>query len=287
MTNIKYFSQFIGIIILFLIFRILGLKYSSILSGKIFEVLGPLFRSNKVSHANLTIAFPNLDNSKKNVIIKKMWNNYGKILAEYIFIKKFRLSKNFSKKIVIENQNELDTIKNDLKPVIFVSGHFNNFELMAMHIEKSGIDLAAIYRPLNNKFLNPIMESIRKKYICKKQIKKGISGTKELLKNFKNGTSIALMIDQRVSEGIHSNFFNKKALTTTIPAQFIKKFNADVVPIYIERQSGNNFKIHVYKKMHFSENDNVDTITQNLNNVLEKMILKNPEQWIWTHGRWK
>ena len=104
MTNIKYFSQFIGIIILFLIFRILGLKYSSILSGKIFEVLGPLFRSNKVSHANLTIAFPNLDNSKKNVIIKKMWNNYGKILAEYIFIKKFRLSKNFSKKIVIENQ---------------------------------------------------------------------------------------------------------------------------------------------------------------------------------------
>ena len=106
---------------------------------------------------------------------------------------------------------------------------------MAMHIEKSGLDLAAIYRPLNNKFLNPIMENIRKKYICKKQIKKGISGTRLLLKYFKNGTSIALMIDQRVSQGIKSNFFNKKHLTTTIPAQFVKKFKCKVVPIYIER----------------------------------------------------
>ena len=85
---------------------------------------------------------------------------------------------------------------------------------MAMHIEKSGIDLAAIYRPLNNQFLNPIMENIRKKYICKKQIKKGISGTKEIFKNFKNNKSIALMIDQRVSEGLRSKFFNKEALTT-------------------------------------------------------------------------
>ena len=83
---------------------------------------------------------------------------------------------------------------------------------MAMHIEKSGINLAAIYRPLNNKFLNFIMEKIRKKYICKNQIKKGISGTKQLLSFFKKKTSIALMIDQRVSQGIKSNFFNHEAL---------------------------------------------------------------------------
>ena len=116
---------------------------------------------------------------------------------------------------MVENQELLEKIKTQNKPVIFISGHFNNFELMAMHIEKSGINLAAIYRPLNNRFLNPIMEKIRKNYICKKQIKKGISGTKQLLKEFKNGTSIALMIDQRVSEGLKSNLFNREALTTT------------------------------------------------------------------------
>ena len=142
--------------------------------------------------------------------------------------------------------------------MIFISGHFNNFELMAMHIEKSGIDLAAIYRPLNNIFLNPLMEKIRKKYICKKQIKKGISGTKEILKNFKDGTSIALMIDQRVSEGIKSNFFGKDAFTTTIPAQFVKKFGmSHSCPIYIERKIDENFNLIIYEPIKFQKDDSM------------------------------
>ena len=158
---------------------------------------------------------------------------------------------------------------------------------MAMHLEKSGIDLAAIYRPLNNNFLNPIMEKIRKKYICKKQVSKGIVGTKELLKNFKNGSSIAMMIDQRVSEGIRSNFFGEEALTTTIPAQFVKKYNVDVVPVYIERDKDNNFKIKILDSIKFDQNENIESITLQLNKILEKMILQNPDQWIWTHNRWK
>ena len=216
-----------------------------------------------------------------------MWKNYGKIFSEYMFIKKFRESSKFSKKIIVENQEELEKIKSQKKPVIFISGHFNNFELMAMHLEKSDIELATVYRPLNNKFLNPIMERIREKYICKKQIKKGISGTKELLKEFKKGTSIALMIDQRVSEGIKSDLFGKEALTTTIPAQFIKKFNTSIVPIYIERLTDDTFKLKIYKSITFSNNETVNDITKKLNKILEKMIMTNPEQWIWTHNRWK
>ena len=287
MTDIKYFFQFLFIFILFLIFKLLGLKYSSILSSKIFKTLGPFFRSNDISHSNLSKAFPHLDKNERKKIINKMWENYGKIFAEYLFLKDFRLSKNFSKRIIIENENEINLIKEEAKPVIFISGHFNNFELMAMYIEKSGIDLAAIYRPLNNKFLNPIMENIRKNYICKKQIKKGIAGTKDLLKYFKNGNSVALMIDQRVSEGIHSEFFNQKALTTTIPAQFVKKFNAKIVPVYIERIGENRFKIKFYKSIKFSSNDTLESITLSLNILLEEMIKKNPEQWIWSHNRWK
>ena len=158
---------------------------------------------------------------------------------------------------------------------------------MAMHIEKSGINLSAVYRPLNNKFLNPIMEFIRKKYICRKQIKKGIFGTKQLLKLFKNKTSIALMIDQRVSQGIKSKFFNDEALTTTIPAQFVKKFKCKVVPIYIERINNIDFNITIHNPIKYSEIETVESITHDLNGVLEKMILKNPEQWIWSHNRWK
>ncbi len=287
MNNLKYFIQFSGILFLFFIFKLLGLKKSSKLSGKIFEIFGPIIRSNKVSYSNLSLAYPKLNEHEKKLILKKMWNNYGKILAEYIFVKKFRLSKKFSEKIIIENQDELETIKKNSDPVIFISGHFNNFELMAMHIEKSGINLAAIYRPLNNKFLNPIMEKIRKNYICKIQVKKGISGTKKILKYFKSGNSIALMIDQRVSEGMYCNFFGKKALTTTIPAQFVKKYGTKIVPIYIERINPDRFKIKIYKSLEFSKDETIESITLGLNQILEEMISKNPEQWIWTHNRWK
>ena len=283
MKNIKYFFQFLIIIILFSIYKIIGLKYSSILSAQIFKTFGPLFRSSNICHRNLIIAFPKLNNFQRNEILKGMWENYGKIFAEYLFIKDIKNSEN----LIIENQEILEILKKESKPVIFVSGHFNNFELMAMHIEKSGIDLAAIYRPLNNKFLNPIMERIRKKYICKKQIKKGISGTKEILQNFKSGTSIALMIDQRVSQGIKSNFFNKEALTTTIPAQFVKKFNSKIVPIYIERIKNSNFKLKIYEPLNFDKNDTLEKITLDLNKILEKMIINKPDQWIWTHNRWK
>ena len=287
MNNFKYLVQFLIIIFFLLIFKLIGLKYSTILSAKIFGILGPLIKSNKISHSNLSKAIPNLTEKEKSEIIKMMWNNYGKILAEYVFIKNFRKSKKFTEKIFIKNQNELENIKKGTSPVIFISGHFSNFELMAMYLEKSGINLAAIYRPLNNIFLNPVMEYIRKNYICKNQVKKGMSGTKELLKLFKQGTSVALMIDQRVSEGISSKFFNNNALTTTIPAQFVKKFDAKIVPIYIERDLKNNFTIEINKSIEFSKNETLESITLKLNQILEKMILRNPNQWIWTHNRWK
>jgi len=287
MANIKYFIQYIIILVLFIIYKLLGLKYSRIISAQIFRIFGPFFRSNKISNDNLTRAFDNLDKNKRKKILKKMWSNYGKIFAEYMFIKSFRNNQKIFNNIVVENKNILHKIKKNSKPVIFISGHFNNFELMAMTIEKSGIDLAAIYRPLNNKYLNPIMENIRKKYICKKQIKKGISGTRSLLKHFKNGSSIALMVDQRVSEGIRCNFFNEKASTTTIPAQFVKKFNSEIVPVYIERSNNDNFKIKFFNSLKFKKNDNIEAITLKINKILEDLIIKNPDQWIWTHNRWK
>ena len=287
MKIIKYFFQFLILIILFTFFRLLGLNLSRCLSGYLLTFFGPLFRSKKIIFSNLSTAFPKMEDTEKKQILKRMWLNYGKILAEYVYIKKFSKDSNYSKNIIIENQEELDLIKQSSDPVIFVSGHFNNFELMAMQIDKLGIDLAAVYRPLNNIFLNPIMENIRRKYICKNQIKKGVSGTKELLNHFKNGTSIALMIDQRVSQGIRCDLFNKEALTTTIPAQFVKKYKAKIIPVYIERLKDNRFKIKFHKTLVFAENENLNSITLKLNHILESMIIENPDQWIWSHNRWK
>tara|TARA_B100001121_G_scaffold67297_1_gene59325 strand:- start:810 stop:1604 length:795 start_codon:yes stop_codon:yes gene_type:complete len=264
----------------------MGLKKASSISGKIFKIIGPLFRSKKIIYSNIKKAIPDLSNEDMKILENTMWENYGRILSEYVFLKDFRNDK-LNNLIKIEGLNVIEDIKKKGKPVIFISGHFSNFELMAMYIEKSGIDVAAVYRPLNNFFLNKTMVKIRKNYICKKQIKKGISGTKDLLQNFKKGVSIALMIDQRVSEGIVSKFFNSDALTTTIPAQFVKKFNCEIIPVYIERKNEIEFVIKFQNPLIFEKNDSIEKITLNLNHVLEKMITTNPPQWIWTHNRWK
>ena len=286
MKYLKYFTQFIFVIVFFSIFKLLGARISSLVGGKLFEFIGPLFRSKNIIEKNIRIVFPNKNSNEVSTLKKLMWNNYGRVFAEYMFIKDFRAEK-LASNIKIEGQEILDEIKKNNQSVVFISGHFANFELMAMHLEKTGIELAAIYRPLNNIFINKIMENIRKNYICKNQIKKGIGGVKKLLALKKRNFSTALMIDQRVSEGIKSDFFNKRALTTTIPGQLVKKFGIPVVPIHIERISGINFKITISKPVHFSSATSLKEITDRLNIILEKMLIINPSQWIWSHNRWK
>ena len=286
MKYIKYFIQFLFAILSFLIFKILGPSLSSKLSGKIFKLIGPFFRPKDIIHSNIKRGIPNISSENLDKVANLMWSNYGNVFAEFMFLKSFRYG-NLSSKIQVDGQDILDEIKKSNKQVIFISGHFCNFELMAMYLEKTGINLGTIYRPLNNFFLNGFMERMRTKYICKYQIKKGIGGLKKLINLKRKNFSTALMIDQRVSEGILSNFFNQEALTTTIPAQLVKKFNIPIVPVYIERIGSLNFKITVNKPINFQNDCSIKNITDDLNKILERMILNKPEQWIWSHNRWK
>ena len=220
-----------------------------------------------------------------------MWSNIGRTFAEYIFLKNFKLSKTGFNHIKITGIEYLDQIKKSNKPVVFFSGHFANFELMAMELDKFGIKLAAIYRPLNNFFLNPLMEHLRMKYICPIQIQKGVSGSREIVKKIKDKYSIALMVDQRVSEGPRLSFFNKEAHTTTIPTQIALKYNCKLVPIYIERKNGINFEMVIHEPYEITKTgvheEDLKNNSLTINKNIEKMIIKNPTQWIWTHDRWK
>ena len=285
MKKLLYLIEFILIKIFFFILIIIGYKNGSNLGNFIGRLLGPLFRSKNLIKKNLDQSGV-IDKRNYNNVIGKIYGNYGRILAEYPFLEEFRKNK-LSKYIEIEGAENLEKIKREKKRVVFISGHFNNFELMALQIEKAGINLCAIYRPLNNMFLNNTMEEIRKNFICKNQIKKGRSGTRQIIENLKKGNSVALMIDQRVREGIKTNFFGKEASTTTIPAQLIRKYKCDLVPIYIERRKKYYFKMFISEPIKIGRNKSINEITEHLNKILEKMILKNIDQWIWTHDRWK
>jgi len=285
MKTLAYFLEFILVKILFILFQLIGYRLSSNLGFFIGKTIGPIFRSKRMIIENLKKAnIKNLANPSN--IASNVLGNYGRIFAEYVYLKKFR-NNELKKYVSIDGLENLKNLKKYKKKAVFISGHFNNFELMAMEIDKAGIDLATIYRPLNNIFLNKTMEKIREKNICKNQIKKGRAGSREIIKNLIEGKSIALMIDQRVREGEKVKFFNNLATTTTIPAQLIKKYDCELMPVYIERMKSNYFKIYISKPIKISKTKSILEITEFLNQVLEKMILKNIDQWIWTHDRWK
>ena len=284
MKILKYFLQSILIYSIFFLIKIFGLKISRMVFAYVFQKIGPMIKSKKIIEKNLTI-FKKDGKFIKDDIIKLMWSNYGKTFIEYMFLKKFSKT---SDHIKVKGEEILNDIISQKKQVIFVSGHFANFELMSMELTKRNVKLATIYRPLNNFFLNPLMEYLRKKYICRNQVQKGIKGLKETINYIKNGFNIALMIDQRLSEGIKSKFFGKDALTTTLPAQLINRFNLEIVPIYISRLNNNNFEMEIMKPISFKESLNTkEQITDRLNALIEDLILREPSQWIWTHNRWK
>ena len=220
-----------------------------------------------------------------------MWSNIGRTFSEYVFLKEFRLDKKNNNYIKIIGLEYLNDIKKNNESVVFYSAHLGNFELMAMELDKLGIKCTAIYRPLNNFFLNPLMEYLRMKYICPNQIPKGRFGMREIINKVKNGYSVALMVDQRVSEGPRVDFFNNPAHTTTIPAQLALKYDCKLVPIFLERIDGINFEMTIYKPYMVEKTNNVENDTRNItlkiNQTIEEMIIKNPTQWIWSHNRWK
>lgn len=291
MKIIRYFLEFILVIFFFLVFKIIGLKLSSDLGEIIGKYFGPLFRKRTIAKKNILIAFPNFSEKSINEMIDRMWKNIGRIFGEYIHINKFSIIDNNKKKIVFTNRNNAEILKKNNKPIVFFSGHFANFELMAKCLQELGFDIGAIYRPLNNIFLNPIMEFIRKKYICPIQIEKGSNGTKKLIKHISTNNPLALMVDQRLSSSIRVPFFDQPATTTITPAQLAIKYGALLVPVFLKRLEKTNFEFFIEEPLITNRTNDYDkdifNITQVMNIKVEEFIKRDPAHWLWSHDRWK
>ena len=291
MKIIRYFLEFILVIFFFLVFKIIGLKLSSDLGEIIGKYFGPLFRKRTIAKKNILIAFPNFNEKSINEMIDRMWKNIGRIFGEYIHINKFSIIDNSKKKIVFTNRNDVEILKKNNKPIVFFSGHFANFELMAKCLQELGFNIGAIYRPLNNIFLNPIMEFIRKKYICPIQIEKGSNGTKKLIKHISNNNPLALMVDQRLSSSIRVPFFDQPATTTITPAQLAIKYDALLVPVFLKRLEKTNFEFFIEEPLITNQTNDYDkdifNITQIINIKIEEFIKRDPAHWLWSHDRWK
>jgi KDO2-lipid IV(A) lauroyltransferase len=290
MKIVRYFLEFILVIFFFLVFKIIGLKLSSDLGEIIGKYFGPLFRKRKIAKKNILIAFPDFNEKSINEMIDSMWKNIGRIFGEYIHINKFSIINN-NKKIIFTNRSNVEILKKNNKPIVFFSGHFANFELMAKCLRELGFNIGAIYRPLNNIFLNPIMEFIRKKYICPIQIEKGSNGTKKLIRHISTNNPLALMIDQRLSSSIRVPFFDQPATTTITPAQLAIKYDALLVPVFLKRLEKTNFEFFIEEPLITNRTNDYDkdifNITQIMNIKIEEFIKRDPAHWLWSHDRWK
>jgi len=291
MKIIRYFLEFTLVIFFFLVFKIIGLKLSSDLGEIIGKYFGPLFRKRTIAKKNILIAFPDFNEKSINEMIDSMWKNIGRIFGEYIHINKFSIIDNNNKKIIFTNRNNVEILKKNNKPIVFFSGHFANFELMAKCLRELGFNIGAIYRPLNNIFLNPIMEFIRKKYICPIQIEKGSNGTKKLIRHISTNNPLALMVDQRLSSSIRVPFFDQPATTTITPAQLAIKYDALLVPVFLKRLEKTNFEFFIEEPLITNRTNDYDkdifNITQIMNIKIEEFIKRDPAHWLWSHDRWK
>jgi KDO2-lipid IV(A) lauroyltransferase len=291
MKLIRYFLEFILVIFFFLIFKIIGLKLSSNFGEYVGKYFGPLFRKKTVSRKNIKIVFPNISEKETDILITNMWMNIGRIFGEYVHLDRFSVVDDRKIKITFRNNQIVTALKINKHPIVFFSGHFSNFELMARCLTELGFNIGAIYRPLNNIFLNPIMEFIRRKYICAIQIEKGSKGTKKLIKHISSNNPLALMIDQRLSSSIHVPFFNKLATTTTTPAQLAIKYNALLVPVFIKRIKKTEFEFFIEEPITINKKNDYEkdifNITQVLNHKIEEFVKEDPSHWLWLHDRWK
>lgn len=290
MRIIRYFFEFVLIVILFTIFKVIGLKLASVFGCLIAKNLAPFLKKDKIIKKNISYVLPNISEKEMNILIIKMWENIGRIFGEYVHLNKFSIYNKKKIRIKFITKTDLDKLQHFKKPIVFFSGHFANFELMGKCLKELNFNLGVIYRPLNNIFINPIWEFL-KKSSSSILIEKGHRGSRKLINHIIKNNALGLLVDQRLSSSIHVPFFNKLATTTTTPAKLALKHNALLVPMFIKRLNKVEFEFLIDKPLVIEKTNNYEkdifNITHQMNKKIEEFILNDPTQWTWIHDRWR
>jgi len=282
---IRYPSEFILFAIFYFIFKLLPLSVARKLGVSITTSLGPLFSINKLVKKNLRIAFKDQDEKWIKSTAEKVWENLGYTVAEYSHLKKILKDKIN----VIENDHYREAFSGSERSII-ISAHNSNWEIPGMSIRKTMHQTSAIVREPNNPLINFVLKQLREKYSLR-CLSKNRTGTKQLLNNFKNGESIALLADLQLSSGINLNFFGRKMKFSSLPAQLALKSKCKIFLGWPIRKNDGKFEFEIHQTINggdFEDNlDNINKISERIITYYETMIKKHPEQYFWFHNRWK
>ncbi|NNE57129.1 MAG: lysophospholipid acyltransferase family protein [Hellea sp.] len=261
----------------------------SAIGGWIIGSIGPLTSKQKIARTGLKIAFPDASKDEIKSLLKQQWKNTGRTFAEFPILHRLDVRDGNDRVKVIGGDILQDIIKHG-KPVVIVTGHFANWEVMAMVLTQWGLDVQITYRPINNPHIDRRVRRQREAYGTKLMVpKSGPKGAKELVDALKRGESIALLNDQKFNQGIAIPFFGVDAMTAPGPTRLSLASGAPILPLSLARDKA-NFTMTVHDLIELkntgNRNKDVEEGVRRINKFIEDRVRKNPTQWFWVHRRW-
>jgi len=287
--KLRYLAEAAAFFTVIGFFRLFHIDAASAIGG--FFGRHVLYRTSISDRArgNLRAAYPDKSDAETEAIVIEMWDNLGRTIAEYAHLGKFSMMGQ-SPRLEIANIETGIRAYEQGKGMLFVSGHFANWETMPFAAAQYGVEGGEVYRPLNNPYVDRWLVRQRMKNGPKDQITKGAQGTKRIFTLLRQGKAIFLLVDQKTNEGVPAPFFGRLAMTTPAPAALALKLGCVILPVSNERLNGARFRMTIHEPIAFTPSGNHDsdvlTLTIKINEVIERAVRYRPSQWLWIHRRW-
>ena len=254
----------------------------------LFPRLGPLTPAHRVAARNLRLVFPEASDAEINHLLRAQWAELGRTAAEYTVLDRIVADPG---RVQVEGAERLAAIAAGAGPVVFISGHFSNFELMPAAIIKAGVDCQITYRAMNNPIVDRMVRENRFRYGVRLFAPKGLDGARELMRGLGRGESVALMNDQKFNGGIAAPLFAHLAHTAPGPATFALRFGIPIQPMSVQRVGDTaRFKVIVHEPIVLADTGDrtadIETGVRRINAFIEDRVRARPAEWFWVHKRW-
>lgn len=270
-------------------FWMLPVDWASGLGGGLARAIGPRLPVNRRALKHLSIAFPDMPESERRKITAGMWENLGRMIAEYPHLGAIADPAKGRTKVV--GAERLEPLRAAGRPFIIISAHMANFEIMPISAYKHGHNLTVVSRPVNNPFIQRILLFFRQRPTGDwGKIPKGVDGARQAVKLLQQGLNLGVLVDQRVSQGVALPLFGRPARTNLGVAKLALEYGVEVFPAHLERLGGARFQLSVEEPVARPQTDDKQAAAREMmtevNRVLERWIRQRPQDWLWLHRRW-
>jgi KDO2-lipid IV(A) lauroyltransferase len=288
-TRMRYHAEAMAVTLCYGLLRLLSIQTASAVGGFVARSIGPHLRRTHTARRNIKRTMPVLPEHATDKLIKNMWDNIGRTLAEFPHIGGLDAG-DFANLVSFEGREYVEAASHCQRGSIYFTGHLANWEMAAKAFKMSGHPLSVVVRRGNNPGLEKIVQDLREGYRAN-LIPKGQSGARQMIQSLKNGERVGIFVDQKMNDGIKTSFFGLPAMTAPAIARLALKYNYPVFPTRTVRVDGPKHKVIVYPPISITRTGNTEqdvlNIMNNINLILEEWIREYPEQWFWIHNRWQ